>query len=277
MIKIISDSSSDLFQFEDVPFASVPLKVRTSVKEYVDNGPEEVKEMCDYLSSVKEKTSSSCPNAAEWLDAFAEDDDNICFTISSNLSGSYNSCLQAKQIYEEEHDHKVVIIDTLTAGAEERIIIEKAAEYILQGLKIDEIEEKLHEYQDSVHTYFLTSSVQNLVSNGRIPSFVGKAISILKISMVGMGSDEGRIKIVHESRTSRKAIDYIVERMIERGYTGGKFYMSTCLNTDGVEYFRKVILEKFPEAKIQVLPTGILCSYYVEENGIILGFEGNKE
>ncbi|MDO4199135.1 MAG: DegV family protein [Erysipelotrichaceae bacterium] len=277
MIIIISDSSSDLFELEGLEFASAPLKVHTSSREYIDHGPEEVMEMVEELASTKEKSSTSCPNAAEWLEAFSKDDDNICFTISGNLSGSYNACLQAKNIYEEENDHKVVIIDSYTSGGEIRLLINKAAELIKEGLNIDELEAAINEYSLSTHTYFYSQSVNNLAKNGRIPPLVSKAISVLKISLVGMGSDEGKIKMIHETRGPKKAIDFIYSKMIERGYKGGKVAASTCDNKELEDYFVSKIRNDYPDAEIDLKPCGILCSYYVEHKGIIIGFEGNRE
>lgn len=277
MKKLLCDSSSDIFSFNDVDFSSVPLKVRVGEKEYVDTGKVDIEAMNLELSQTKEKTGTSCPNAQEWIDAFTKDDDNICITISSNLSGSYNSCLQAKQIFEEDNKHKVLIIDSKCAGSELRLLAEYIATLIKENKTLEEIEKLAYEYSDHLHTYFLTSSVKNLVNAGRIPSFVGKAISVLKISMVGVGSDEGKIKIVHETRNSKKALDFIFEKMEERGYTGGKVYMSSCQNTNGVEYITSRIKEKYPDSDIQVFNTGVLCSYYVEANGIILAFEGDDK
>lgn len=277
MIKIVSDSSSDIFNYPDVDYAAVPLKVRTSKKEYVDTSTDEVLDMCEFLATHNEKTSTSCPNAHEWLEAFNKEDDNICFTISSNLSGSFNSCLQAKQIFEEEYGHKVVIIDSFSAGSELKLLIDKAAELIKQGKTIDEIEKEVDAYSDTTHVYFYTPSVNNLANNGRIPSLVSKAISVLKISLVGMGTYEGRIKMIHESRTPKKAIDFIIDKMIERGYKGGKVIADGCDNVTLYQYLETKIKEKFPEAQVEYHETGILCSYYVEYKGIIIAFEGAEE
>ncbi|MDO4500877.1 MAG: DegV family protein [Erysipelotrichaceae bacterium] len=276
MIKIICDSSANLFEFGD-NYASVPLKVRTANGEYVDDGVKTAREMVEYLKTNTEKTSSSCPNAYEWLEAFSKDDDNICITISSNLSGSYNACLQAKEIYEEENNHKVIIIDSYCAGPELEMFADKCKELIEKGLSVEEVEKEVLEYRETVHTYFFTPSVKNLVSNGRIPSFVGKAISLLKISLIGVGSDEGKIKIVSETRTAKKAVSYIFDKMKERGYKGGVVKMSYCVNSEICDFFIKKIREEFPAAPVYMNECGVLCSYYVEENGVIVAFEGEVD
>lgn len=277
MIKIISDSSSDVFEFNEVEYASVPLKVITSDKEYIDNGSVDIKEMINDLASRKERITTSCPNAQEWLDAFNKDDDNVCVTISCNLSGSYNACLQAKEIFEEETGHKIAIVDSKCAGSELRLLIEYLAKLIKEGKSLEEIERLGYEYSDSLHTYFITSSVKNLVNAGRIPSFVGKAVSVLKMYLIGVGSDEGKIKIVSETRNYKKAVDYVLNKMNERGYTGGKVYVSSCFNEDGVNYLFSEIKAKYPNADLKVFNTGVLCTFYVENNGFIIVFEGDNK
>lgn len=277
MIKIISDSSADVYSIEDVDFSCVPLKVRTTTKEYIDTGIEETRAMCDDLALTTDKSFTSCPNAEEWLNAFSKDKDNICFTISSNLSGSYNSCYQAKGIYEEEYNHKVVIIDSKSAASEVELLVRKAAELVKEGKTIDEVEKEVLDYQKTTHVFFLTSSINNFVRNGRVPPLVGKAISILNISLIGMGSEDGKIKMVGEARTNKKALQSIYERMKKRGYEGGKVIMANCFNDKGCEYLTNLIKEEYPSAEVIKDECGILCSYYVEEKGIIIGFEGKKD
>ena len=277
MIKIIADSSSDTFEFKNHDFSFVPLKVKTATKEYVDNGTSEVLKMCEELSLTKDKTSTSCPNTYEWLESFSNDSDNLCITISANLSGSYNACMLAKQIYEESHNHKVIVVDSCSAGPELRLLIEKAKELIDKNLDVEEVEAVLEQYKYKTHTYFYTNSVNNLASNGRIPRLVSKAIAALKISLIGQGSKEGKIKVIHETRNSKKAIDYIVEKLPECGYENGKIRIDTCDNEKLESYLISKIKEIYPEADIDTKGCGILCSYYVEWHGIIISFEGKMK
>ena len=94
--KIVSDSSSNLLNFAGVPYATVPLKVVTEQREYVDDAALDVAGMVNDLRTVKGKTSTSCPNIYEWKTAMEGADAVFAITITSNLSGSYAAALQAK-------------------------------------------------------------------------------------------------------------------------------------------------------------------------------------
>ena len=112
-IKIVSDSSCDIFKLDYADFASAPMKVITDEKEFVDDENLNVAEMVEYFNKYKGKSKSSCPSVGDWLEAFGDADDVICITITSGLSGSYNSACSAKKIYETENEGKrVFVLDT---------------------------------------------------------------------------------------------------------------------------------------------------------------------
>ena len=117
-IKIVADTSCDLFELEQTEFACAPMKIITAEKEFVDDEKLNVNEMVAYLDKYNGKSKSSCPNTTDWLAAFGDADEIFCVTITSGLSGSYNSACAAKQLYESENEGKRVhVFDTLSAGA----------------------------------------------------------------------------------------------------------------------------------------------------------------
>ena len=88
-IKIVADSSCDIFGLEGVDFAYAPMKMITEEREFVDDETLDVDSVVEYFDKYKGKSKSSCPNAGDWLQAFGDADDIICITITSALSGSY--------------------------------------------------------------------------------------------------------------------------------------------------------------------------------------------
>ena len=115
-LKIVADTSCDLFGLKHSELACAPMKIITDGREFVDDEALDVGEMVEYLDQYKGKSKSSCPNTGDWLEAFGDADDIFCVTITSGLSGSYNSASAAKQIYESEHEgSRVFVIDTLSA------------------------------------------------------------------------------------------------------------------------------------------------------------------
>ena len=97
-IKILSDSASDLLALSQVSFSVVPLKIVTVQKEYIDDDRLSVETMVKELKSYKGRSSSSCPNTGEWLEAFGDAEEVYCVTITGTLSGSYNAACAAKKI-----------------------------------------------------------------------------------------------------------------------------------------------------------------------------------
>ena len=101
-IKIVADSSSNLLNLEGIEYSSVPLTIITNDKEYVDDENLDVNQMVKDLREYKGKSSTSCPSVGSWLNSFEDADEIYVVTITSNLSGAYNSAVQAKNIYLEQ-------------------------------------------------------------------------------------------------------------------------------------------------------------------------------
>ena len=84
-VKIVTDSSSDIKGLSSVPFATAPLKIIASEREFVDDASLDAAEMIRYFDAYRGKSQSSCPNVADWLAAFGEAEDVICIT-APNIS-----------------------------------------------------------------------------------------------------------------------------------------------------------------------------------------------
>lgn len=128
-VKIVSDSASNMFTLDGVDFESVPLRINTNEKEYVDTPDLDVAEMVADLSTYKGRSGTACPGVGDYLNAFEGYDEVYCVTITSQLSGSYNAAMTAKQQYEEENPgKKVFVLDSLSAGSEMKLHLEKIKE-----------------------------------------------------------------------------------------------------------------------------------------------------
>lgn len=194
MFRIVADSAADLFALESVPFSAAPLKVITDEKEFYDVEDLDVTEMVDYLKSYKGKSTSSCPNPDEWLKAFGDSQYIFAVALTSGISGSYNAAEVAKQIYESEHpDRKVFVVDSLSAGPGETILVEKLEELIVSGLSFDEICKEIKSYQKKTGLLFILQSLTNFANNGRVSPAVAKIAGLLGICIVGQASEEGTL------------------------------------------------------------------------------------
>ncbi len=272
--RIVADSAADVSSTDTVNFCSAPLKIFAGEREFIDNDNLDVEEMVDHLKGHKGKSSSSCPNPDEWLEAFGDAEYVFGVTLSSNISGSYNAAMIAKDIYEAEHpERKVFIVDSLSAGPQEKLIVEKLEELITSGKDFDTICKEITAYQKKTGILFMLESLTNFANNGRVSPAVAKIAGLLGICLICKASDEGTIEPLDKCRGVKKSISAMVEHLKAVGYSGGKICISHCFNLEGATQLKNKILEVFHNAEIAIIQTGGLCSFYAERGGLLLGFE----
>lgn len=276
--KIASDSSSNLFFREDVAYAAVPMKIIAGDKEYVDDLQLDVAGMVDDLKKHKGKSGSSCPNVQDWLDAFGEAEQVFALTITSELSGSYSSAMNAASLYESENPgRKVFVLDSRGTGPEMILAAEKIKALIDEGLDFEEIKEQLIAYHKHLQTLFCLQSLTNLARNGRVNPAVAKISGVLGIQIVGEAR-HGTITPVHKARGEKKALQAIVDLMKEKGlFDGAKVRIAHCLAPEKANALVELVRSQFPNCQFHVDPCGGLCSFYAEAGGLIIGMEGTSE
>ena len=230
--------------------------------------------MIEYFQSYKGRSKTSCPNTVDWLDAFGEADDIFCVTITSGLSGSYNSACVAKQVYEADYpDRRVFVIDSLSAGPELMLIVEKLQDYIGEGLTFEEICVKIKAYQETTSLVFVLESLKNFAANGRVSPAVAKIAGVLGIRIVGEASPQGTLAPVSKCRGEAKSLTAMLNYMKENHLKSGKVRIAHCMNSRAAKELKQMILEAFPNVDVQIHPCRILCSYYAEKGGMLVGFE----
>lgn len=273
-IKIAADSSADVLSREAVPFSAAALKIITDTKEFVDDADLDVASMISFFDTYKGKSKTSCPNPADWLEAFGDADDVFCVTITSNLSGSYNAACIAKQMYETEHEgRRVFVIDSLSAGPELVLIIEKLEELIAQGVEFEDICKQIKAYQETIGLEFMLQSLKNLAANGRVSPAVAKIATLLGIRIVGKASNVGTLEPTDKCRGQERSLTAIVKHMIAAGLNKGKVRIAHCVNASAAAQLRDLILQKLPQVQVQIKECMGLCSFYAEKGGMLVGFE----
>ena len=271
--KIVADSSSDLLKLKDIPFVCAPLKIITDKEEYVDDASLDVAGMIADLHEYKGRSSSSCPSSIDWIESFGDAKYVFCFTITSKLSGSYNSALVAKNDYESEFSgRKVYVIDTLSAGPGVRILVEKLRELILEGKSFEDICVEIEEYKRNTALYFMLESLENLANNGRVNAAVAKMSTMFGIRIIGKAF-EGELKPLLKCCGEKKSIAALIERIENAGYKGGRLRIAHCLNEDAAMKVATEFRKKYDEADIKIYSTRGLCSFYAEKGGLLVGFE----
>lgn len=278
MYKIIADSSCDLTSLEHLStnalFGRAPLRVIVGETEYVDEPGLDTRAIMDAVYAFKGKTGSACPSPEEYAEHCRQVDEAYIVTISSNLSGSYNSAVLARDLVLAEHpEKKIHIFDSLSAGPELTLIVEEIARLADSGLPFEMVCSEVERYQKRTALLFQLNSLENLTKNGRVSKMAGMTAKLLGIHMIGIASDEGTVQPLHKCRGSEKTYKLVLQEMRERGFSGGRVVLGHAFQEKGAEMMRNLILADFPSANITIMPLSGLCCYYAEEGGLLIGFE----
>lgn len=274
---IVADSSIDLFALEsaheDVAFSTVPFIITVGDKEYIDDDNLNLSELITAMKECKTASQTACPAPGAWYEQFQKEGNVIAITITSNLSGSYNSaCVAKEMILEENPDKKIAIIDSLSTGPEMVLILRKLCELIGEGKDFDTVIDEIHKYMNHTHVSFALSSFDNLVKNGRMNKITGFIANKLGLLGIGIASERGTIEVKGVTRGRRKAISAIISDMQQRGTYVKNVIISHCQNIEFAEQVKEAIQNEWNDAKITIMPLRGLCSYYAEEGGLIIGF-----
>ena len=273
-VKIVADSSANLMEMTSAPFDAAPLKIITAQREFVDDRHLDLDEMLHFFKSYKGRSQTSCPNPQDWLKAFGDAEDVFCVTITSGLSGSYNSALAAKEIYESENpDRRVYVIDSLSAGPELTLLAEKIEQLMGEGKSFEEICAYMPEYQKKTGLLFMLESLNNFAVNGRISPAIAKIAGVLGIRIVGKASDMGTLEPMDKCRGESKSLSAILKHLKESGLEKGKVLLHHCLNEGAANRLKEMIQAELPEVVVKIGRNLGLCSYYAELGGLLVGYE----
>lgn len=254
-------------------YGIAPLKITAGENEYTDDDSLDVDAMTESLAAHHGRSRTACPSPADWENAFGDAEQVFCLPISSALSGSYNSALNAARDYEEKHaGRRVRVVDTLLAGPSLMPLAEKLGEMMAAGTDFDEMCAGIDEYKKSVNLIFMLSSMKNLANNGRVNPLIAKAAGLLGIRIIGKASEKGDLDVFEKSRGEAKSVTCIFESMKRLGYSGGSVRIGQIMNPSSASDLRGKILSEFPEADVLIYRSRGLCSYYAERGGLMIGF-----
>lgn len=276
--KIVADSSCELRHLEglgpDLSFDTVPLKIRVGEREFVDNAALDTAVMMSAMGNYNGPATTACPSPEEWAEKYLQADQVIALTITSGLSGTYNSALVAKEMVLESHpEKKIYVLDTLSTGGQMVLDIWKARELIEAGLPFEQVCAELEIYNQQRGLLFALANFDNLVKNGRMSRLVGFMAGAMNMRAVGRASDAGKIELLHKTRGETRMLAYILESIDRSGYDGsGPVVISHCFNETAAHLLANGIHNKWPGARVEILPTGGLTSFYAENQGLIVGY-----
>lgn len=275
---IVSDSSCELRtyqpQSEDTLFATVPLKIRVGEREFVDNSQLDTAVMMAAMHNYNGASTTACPSPEEWAEKFMLADNVLAITLSSNLSGSYNSAMVARQMVLDAHPEKqIYVLDSLSTGGEMVLDIMAFDRWIGQGKTVAEIADLAPGIALEHQILFSLACFDNLVKNGRMNKLVGFVAGRMNMRAVGRGSESGKLDVLHKTRGETRMLALILEEMDKRGFAGQHpVIISHCNNERAAKLLQNGIHAKWPGTEVMILPCSGLTSFYAEDQGIIVAY-----
>lgn len=277
--QIVADSSCDLFDGaldkDNIAFSTVPLKIIIGDKEYIDCEGTDPHEMLREMKAYKGPSSSACPSPEEFAEQFRKADISFAVTMTSGLSGTYNSAVQAKNmVLEEFPDKKIHVIDTKSTSGSLVLTARKIISLIEEGLSFEEIVPIADEYGANSKILFSLTGFDNLIKNGRMSRIAGIIATTLHIRPIGLNPG-GVIEIVDKPRGAKKAIERMAVLMEKYGYKkGNPIVISHCNNLDGAKLLIELIKERYGalQSDFTVLKCACLTTYYAGDQGVLLTF-----
>ena len=275
MYRIILDSCGELTESMKAEgcFINVPLTLIVGDEEIVDDSSFDQKSFLKKVEECPSCPKSACPSPEEYMEKFDKDDENYVVTLSSNLSGSYNSACLARDMFLEEYpDAKVAVFDSRSASVGETLIGLKIKELLDMNKSFDEVVEEVERYIAEQHTYFVLESLEALRKNGRLSNLKALIANTLNIKPVLASTDEGTIVQLGQARGMNKSLEKMVEFFKETAINveNKTIAISHCNCVERALQLKGLIESSCKVKDIVIVDTAGVSSLYASDGGIIM-------
>lgn len=274
--KIIVDSCGELTEEMKVSgrYETASLEIELQGKHIVDDETFDQAEFLKLVAESPECPKSSCPSPERYMEAYHCDAEHIyAVTLSAELSGSYNSAVLGRNLYEEEYgEKKIHIFNSRSASVGETLIALKAAECEEKGMSFEETVETVEAYIEEQHTYFVLETLDTLRKNGRLTGLKSVMATALNIKPVMGATPEGTICQLGQARGIKKALVKVVEQVAEdvKNSKDKILAIAHCNCRDRAEAVKNMILEKINVKDVIILDTAGISSMYAADGGVIV-------
>lgn len=273
--RIVVDSCCELpeEQARDERFRIVPLELSVGDYHIMDDENFSQADFLHRVAEYPECPKSACPSPEKFLSAYGTEAERVyVITLSSQLSGSYNSAMLAQRIYLEEHEEKHIhVFDSESASCGETQIALKIMELEEQGLDFETIVEKVEAFRSSVRTYFVLDNLDTLRKNGRLSAVKALVASTLSIKPI-MAGCKGMILQKAQCVGMKKAIARLGEILASELKDAKErcLIISHCNAPERAELMKKLILARTEIKRVIILNTRGISSMYANDGGIIV-------
>lgn len=274
--RIIADSCCDVTPDlkEKWGVETVPLNLRLGDTELADDDTLDLPGFMAQMKACTKKVGSAAPAPFLFQEAFEKAKNAFAVTISSQLSGTYQSAVTGAKAALEAGAQFVHVFDTKSACAAEVLICGKLRDLICENLKPEAIIEKAEKFIGEMKTYFVLERYDNLLKNGRLSRITERIVSILGIRLI-MGADgKGGIALYRKARGEKQVLEKMLALVRESGKVTKDAVMviSHCNNLPMAQKLCDAVKSSFDFKEIHVVPTGGLSSLYADDHGVVMAF-----
>lgn len=212
-----------------------------------------------------------------------EGKDVLHLTLSSGISGTYNSAvLAAKDLAEEYPDRKIYIVDSLAASSGYGLIMDTLADMRDSGKTVDELYQWVEANKLRLHHWFFSTDLTFYIRGGRVSKVAGFFGTVLKICPLLNVDYLGRLIPREKVQSKRKVIRRIVEKMQENAENkldySGKCYISYSVCREDAEAVAALVENTFPKlnGKVELHPIGATIGSHTGPGTVALFFWGDE-
>lgn len=281
-----ADLSEEHFKSRDISYICFHFEL--DGKEYPDDLGKSIPFDKFYEAMQKgADTKTSQINADEfetYFEAFLKQGyDIIHVTLSSGISGVFNSANIAKDILSERYpEQKIYIVDSLGASSGYGLIMDKLADLRDDGKSVDEVYDWVLNHRLNLHHWFFSTDLTFYIKGGRISKTAGVVGGLLNICPLLNMDNQGHLIPRYKIRTKKKVIRAIVDKMEEfaEGGTGysGKCYISQSACYEDAKEVATLVEKRFPnlDGKVEINPIGTTIGSHTGPGTVALFFWGSE-
>lgn len=275
--KIVVDSGIDFNEElvgDNGEMGVIPFKITVDENEFIDKKLN-TNILIEKMKESKNKILTACPSPNDFLAAYKECKNTFVVTISSKLSGSYNSAMVAKElIMESLPDYNVHIFDSKSASAGQTLVVLKVKQLMKEKLPYAQIVEKTNQYIDNMKTFFVLESLDNLAKNGRISNLKALIGSIIHIVPIMGENGNGEIVLKEQVRGRKRAFDRLIDIVGESNIDFKNTVLSiTHVNAkEKAEKIKEEIQKKYSFKDVLIFNAGGISTVYADNGGIVIAF-----
>ena len=274
--KVIVDSCGEFTpeMNADERFQHVSLGIQIEDTHLIDDENLDQKELLKRIAESAQCAKSSCPSPEKYMESYHCEAERIyVVTLSSELSGSYNSAVLGKNLYEEEYGEKdIYVFNSRSASVGETLIACKIQECEEAGMDFETVIQNVEQYIETQHTYFVLENLDTLRKNGRLTGVKSLVAGALNIKPVMGSTPEGTICQLDKARGMKKALVKMADCVAADVTNAGEKILAIahCNCEERALEVQRMLKERFAVKSSFIVDTSGISTVYANDGGIIV-------